>query len=228
MVLCVQCSKPISGDHNRCLSFSHSITKSVMPANPPVFTESKATTYVVLPEFLQKCPESRASLTSALPALTLQPLHASQLCLEWPFSCSKSKMKAQSGLVVLMIREQAMRRKTEQEAWGSGPGDLHQSPLRVQLLALITDYRVPLILSFPRHYTDMAPISLLLPQAVPSWALSGTTASAQAAFMPDADPLFQGPYFTSQSSSLLGLAVGFVTRRLFLRKTWKIIINTVS
>ena len=150
MVLCVQCSKPISGDHNRCLSFSHSITKSVMPANPPVFTESKATTYVVLPEFLQKCPESRASLTSALPALTLQPLHASQLCLEWPFSCSKSKMKAQSGLVVLMIREQAMRRKTEQEAWGSGPGDLHQSPLRVQLLALITDYKASFDLILPK------------------------------------------------------------------------------
>ena len=48
-----------------------------------------------------------------------------------------------------------------------------QSPLLVQHLLLIVDYKTFLILSFPRHYTDIVQITLFLPQAIPFWASLG-------------------------------------------------------
>ena len=48
-----------------------------------------------------------------------------------------------------------------------------QSPLWVQLLILIADYKTFLILSFPRHYTDIVQITLFLTQAIPFWASLG-------------------------------------------------------
>ena len=44
-----------------------------------------------------------------------------------------------------------------------------QSPLCVQLLFLIADYKTLFDLSFPRHYTDIVQIPLFLLQAFPFW-----------------------------------------------------------
>ena len=44
-----------------------------------------------------------------------------------------------------------------------------QSPLCVQLLFLIADYKTLFDLSFPRHHTDTVQIPLFLLQAVPFW-----------------------------------------------------------
>ena len=70
---------------------------------------------------------------------------------------------------------------------------------------------------------------LVFVQAVPSvlvWgAISGLTGCAHAWRQPGA-PRSMLPW--PQSYFLLGLALGSVTRRSFLRKTWKIIINMIS
>ena len=57
--------------------------------------------------------------------------------------------------------------------WVQGTCSLYwtgvQSPLWVQLLFLIADYKTFFDLSVLRHYTDIVQISLLLPQAIPFW-----------------------------------------------------------
>ena len=138
-------------------------------------------------------------------------------------------------VVALMVRKWAMRMKTEHEIWGNGSGTCRlywtevQSPLWVQLLFLIADYKTFLILSFPRHYADIIQSSLFSPQAILFWASLGNDQEVRrqhSCLMPIWCSKVHS--FMIQSYSLLSLALGFVTRRLFLRKTWKIIINTVS
>ena len=176
-----------------------------MPANPPVFTENKATIYAVLSEFLQKCPKSHASLMSVLPVLTLQPLHASRLCLEWPFSCSKSEMKAQSSPVILMVWEWAMRMKTEHETWGSSQGTSSlcwtevQSPLWVQLLPLVADYKTVFDLTFPKTLHWHGPDLLAFTPGCSLLARLRNNQQVQAASIPDAHPVFRDPRFHDPS-----------------------------
>ena len=69
------------------------------------------------------------------------------------------------------------RQNMKSGATGQGTCSLYwtevQSPLWVQLVFLIADYKTFLILSFPRHYTDIVQITLFLPQAIPFWASLG-------------------------------------------------------
>ena len=69
------------------------------------------------------------------------------------------------------------RQNMKSGATGQGTCSLYwtevQSPLWVQLLILIADYKTFLILSFPRHYTDIVQITLFLTQAIPFWASLG-------------------------------------------------------
>ena len=107
-----------------------------------------------------------------------------------------------------------------------------QSPLWVQLLLLIADYKTCLDLSFPRHCTDIVQISLFSPQAVPSWDglgnsqqvcrrcsyLTLTRCSKVHAFMT--------PVILPSGSGL-----GVCKKAIILRKTWKmflIIVDTSS
>ena len=78
-------------------------------------------------------------------------------------------------------------------------------------------------------YTDIVQISLFLLQAIPFWASLGNNwqvLKQQSCLMPT--QCCKVHAFMIPVILLLGLALGFVTSRLFLRKTWKIIINTVS
>ena len=125
------------------------------------------------------------------------------------------------------------RQNTESGATGQGTSSLYwtevQSPLWVQLLFLIADYKTFLILSFPRHYADIVQISLFSPQAILFWASLGNNQQVRrqhSCLMPIRCSKVHS--FMIQSYSLLGRALGFVKRWLFLRKTRNIIINTVS
>ena len=137
--------------------------------------------------------------------------------------------------VVLKVREWATRLRTEHENWCNGSGGLQPlldwggSPLWVQLLFLIADYKTFFDLSFPRHYIDIVPISLFSPQTIPFWDSLGnnqqvcrqcshlmlTRCSKVHAFMI--------PVILSSGSGL-----GVCNKAIILRKTWKTIINTVS
>ena len=124
------------------------------------------------------------------------------------------------------------RQNMKSGATGQGTCSLYwtevQSPLWVQLVFLIADYKTFLILSFPRHYADIVQISLFSPQAILFWASLGNNQQVRrqhSCLIPIwySKSILSG----SQSYSLLGLALGFITR-LLLIKTWKIIISTVS
>lgn len=199
----------------------------------PCFQWEQSQSLCSAPAFLQKCPKFRASLTSAVPALTLQPLRAlPRSCFEWPFSCSKSERKAQSSL--LSYWSGSKRREWRQEqrpSSGQGTSSLcteRQSPLWVQPLPLVAHYKTFFDFIFPKTlYWHSADLLAITTQAIPLGSSQDQPASAQAASMPDADLVFQGPRSWSLRYSLLGLALGFVTRRIIVKKTWKVIINTV-
>ena len=123
------------------------------------------------------------------------------------------------------------RQNTKSGATGQGTCNLYwtevQSPLWVQVLFLIADYKTFLVLSFPRLYADIVQI-LFSPQAILFWANLGNNQQVHrqhSCLMQSSVP--RSILSWAQSYFLLGLALEFVTR-LFLRKTWKIIINRDS
>ena len=78
-------------------------------------------------------------------------------------------------------------------------------------------------------YTDTVQISCVYPRSSPSGLVSGTVSkciSSLHAWRWLGVP--RSMLSWSQSYSLLGLALGVVTRRLFLRRMWKIIIYIIS
>ena len=104
-----------------------------------------------------------------------------------------------------------------------------QSPLWVQLLFLVADYKTFFDLSVLRHYTDTVQISLLLPQAVPFWDSLGSNQQVRR----------QCSYLTATRCSKVhafmipvtlpsGSGLGVCNKAIILRKPWKKIINTVS
>ena len=100
-----------------------------------------------------------------------------------------------------------------------------QSPLWVQLLFLIADYRTFFDLSFPRHYPDIVQICLFLPQAIPFWD-SLMNNQQRSYLMPTRCSkvhAFVMPVILPSGSGL-----GVCNKAIIRRKTWKIIINTVS
>ena len=88
-----------------------------------------------------------------------------------------------------------------------------QSPLGVQLLFLIADYKTFFDLSFLRHYIDIVQISLFLPQAIPFWdsLRNNQQVRRQCSYLRPT----RCSKVHAQSYSLLGLALGSVIRLLF-------------
>ena len=85
------------------------------------------------------------------------------------------------------------------------------------------------LIYFPRHYTDTVQIPLFLPQAIPSWESLGNNQQVRG----------QRSYLTPTQCSKVhafmipvilpsGSGPGVCNKAIILRKTWQIIINTVS
>ena len=141
-----------------------------------------------------------------------------------------------------MVREQAMRMKTEHEIWCNGSGDLQplldwgaESTLSP---AFISNRRLQ---DFLRSYlsqdtccvnqvrlnvmdhTDIVQISLCLPQAVPFWAsLRNNQRSCLVPSWCSKVHAFMNPVILPSGSGL------GVYNKVIILKTWKILINTVS
>lgn len=129
--------KPISRDHTGCLSFSHSIPKSVMPANPPCFQweQSQKTRQCSL-RLLQKC-QSWACISNRLSPPDSSATRASSVML-WMTIFLFQEWK--ESLVISCCPMGASDENEDRtETWGSGQGTSslcteRQSPLWVQPL----------------------------------------------------------------------------------------------
>ena len=127
-----------------------------------------------------------------------------------------------------------MKRAMKSGAIGQGTCSLYwtevQSPLWVQLVFLIADYKTFFDLNSPKTLHWYSPDLLVFyPRPFPPGLVSGTISKCVGSVLACRWPGVPRSMLSwAQSYSLLSLALGFVTRRLFLRKTWKIIINTVS
>ena len=137
--------------------------------------------------------------------------------------------------VALNIADWATRMKTAMKSGAIGQGTCSlywtevQSPLWVHLLFLIAHYKTFFDLNFPKTPCWHSPDLVFYPRPFPSGLVSGTISKCVGSVLACRWPAVPRSMLSwAQSYSLLSLALGFVTRRLFLRKTWKIIINTVS
>ena len=96
-----------------------------------------------------------------------------------------------------------------------------QSPLWVQLLFLIADYKTCFALSFPRHYIDIVQISLFLPQAVPFWNSLGNNQQVcrQCSYLM---PTWCSKVHAFMIPVILpcGSGLGVCNKAIILRKTW--------
>ena len=101
-----------------------------------------------------------------------------------------------------------------------------QSPLWVQLLFLIADYKTCFALSFPRHYIDIVQISLFLPQAVPFWNSLGNNQQVcrQCSYLM---PTWCSKVHAFMIPVILpcGSGLGVCNKAIILRKTWRKIIT---
>ena len=101
--------------------------------------------------------------------------------------------------------------------------------LWVQLLFLIADYKTFFDLSFLRHYIDIVQISLFSLKSIPFWDSLGHNQQVrrQCSYLTPTQcskvHAFMIPLIFSSGSGL-----GVCNKAIILRKTWKIIINTVS
>ena len=97
-----------------------------------------------------------------------------------------------------------------------------QSPLWVQLLFLIADYKTFFDLSFPRHYIDIVHISLFLPQAIPFWdSLRNNQQVGRQCSYPTPTPCSRVHAFMIPVILPSGSGLGVCNRAVILRKTWK-------
>ena len=125
--------------------------------------------------------------------------------------------------------------KIEHKIWCNGSGDLQplltevQSPLWVQLLFLIADYKTFFDLSFLRHYIDIVQISLFSLKSIPFWDSLGDNQQVrrQCSYLTPTRcskvHAFMIPVIFPSAS---GLRV--YNKAIIPGKTWKIIMNTVS
>ena len=157
-------------------------------------------------------------------------------------------MKKCKESLALMTWEWATGMKTEHEIWCNGSGDLRPlldwgaestlSPAFIPKCRLQDFLRscfsqdtcfVNHVLLNVMDYTDIIQISKCLPQIIPSGLVLGTISKCIGSIHAWRWVSVPRSLLSwSQSYSVLGLALGFVIRRLFLGKKWKIISNIVS
>ena len=96
-----------------------------------------------------------------------------------------------------------------------------QSPLWVQLLFLMADYKTFFDLSSPRHYRDIVQISLFLPQAGPFWNSLGNNQQVcrQCSYLM---PTWCSKVHAFMIPVILpcGSGLGVCNKAIILRKTW--------
>ena len=139
----------------------------------------------------------------------LDPL---KLNVPWQVTCSH---------VALRVWEQAMRMKTKWSLvqWVTGPaasvGPRCRAHSESSCCSWLHTTRLSQILSFSRHYADIR-ISCFHPRPLPSGLISGTISKCIGSIHAWCHPGVPRSMLSwSQSYSLLRLALGFVTRRLF-------------